>query len=229
MSTSLVSPEFVKQTTIVSIGIQILTGLFGFQGLTIDVPREHQILKQALVVEVIVQMIELVFYISFIVKFNLETLAATRYFDWAITTPTMLFTTMAFFVYQKNKENGNDTSFTLKEFWNSHRRDILLVVLSNFLMLLLGYLGEVGVLDRHIALGTSFVFFFFTFYLIYTKYAHGSKYTSNMFWLLFVIWFIYGVVYMFPTEEKNISFNFLDIIAKNFFGLFLAYKINMVE
>jgi len=33
---------------------------------------------------------------------------------------------------------------------------------------------------------------------------------------------------LFPAIYKNITYNFLDIVAKNFFGLFLYYKIKQV-
>jgi bacteriorhodopsin len=32
---------------------------------------------------------------------------------------------------------------------------------------------------------------------------------------------------MTPVVQKNISYNILDIIAKNFFGLYLYYKISV--
>ena len=44
-----------------------------------------------------------------------------------------------------------------------------------------------------------------------------------------MVWAAYGVVFLFPAVYKNIAFNFLDIIAKNFFGLFLFYKIRTIH
>ena len=42
---------------------------------------------------------------------------------------------------------------------------------------------------------------------------------------MLVIWGFYGVAATFGTVNKNISYNTLDIIAKNFYGLFIYYVI----
>jgi len=46
-----------------------------------------------------------------------------------------------------------------------------------------------------------------------------------LFLFVFIVWSIYGVAAMMPTPYKNISYNILDIIAKNFYGLYIYYKI----
>jgi bacteriorhodopsin len=38
---------------------------------------------------------------------------------------------------------------------------------------------------------------------------------------MFIVWSLYGVAAILPFFIKNISYNILDIFAKNFFGLFL--------
>jgi hypothetical protein len=45
---------------------------------------------------------------------------------------------------------------------------------------------------------------------------------------MFVVWSLYGIAALLPTLQKNISYNGLDIIAKNFYGLFIFYYIVMV-
>ena len=50
-----------------------------------------------------------------------------------------------------------------------------------------------------------------------------------LFMILTTVWSFYGVVFLFPAAYKNIAFNFLDIIAKNFFGLFLYAKIRQIH
>ena len=42
---------------------------------------------------------------------------------------------------------------------------------------------------------------------------------------LISIWSLYGVAAVLPTIPKNLSYNVLDIISKNFYGLFIYYKI----
>jgi hypothetical protein len=36
---------------------------------------------------------------------------------------------------------------------------------------------------------------------------------------------LYGVAAMFNSVWKNVSYNILDVFAKNFYGLFLSYLI----
>ena len=43
--------------------------------------------------------------------------------------------------------------------------------------------------------------------------------------LMIIIWSLYGVAAMFPTIIKNIFYNILDIISKNFYGLYLFSKV----
>ena len=49
-----------------------------------------------------------------------------------------------------------------------------------------------------------------------------------LFKFLLGIWSLYGVAALLPVLAKNISYNVLDIIAKNFYGLFIYYKIKQV-
>jgi hypothetical protein len=42
---------------------------------------------------------------------------------------------------------------------------------------------------------------------------------------MFFIWALYGVAFLLPSIPKNIGYTILDILAKNFFGIFLAYAI----
>lgn len=220
--------QFVKQTTIASIIAQAIAGLIGVQGLFVSVTEEHKILKEALVLGMIVQVIELGFYISFVTSFDLSHMAAKRYFDWFLSTPLMLITMMLFLKYQERMETGAPTARNLGEFWEQHKRDVMLIVLFNFLMLLLGYLGEIGFINMWLAFTTSFFFFFATFYILYARYGRNSDFGSKIYWAMFWIWFVYGLVFLLPIHEKNVAFNILDIIAKNFFEVFLAYKINTI-
>ena len=52
-----------------------------------------------------------------------------------------------------------------------------------------------------------------------------SKIGSNIFYLLLVIWSLYGVAAMLNTIPKNLLYNLLDIVSKNFYGLFILFLI----
>jgi hypothetical protein len=205
--------------------VQILTALLAVPVFLLQIHAEDEILKNVLLLETIVQIIEFSFYVWFIIRFNLQEMAATRYFDWFITTPTMLFTTIIFMKYQELYEKKLDRRFTIIDFMNKYKDDIILIIISNFLMLLFGYLGEIEVIHQSIAVCIGFIFFFITFYTIYTKYAVHSILGKKLFAFLFVVWGSYGLAYLLNVVYKNIAFNTLDIIAKNFFGVYLVYEI----
>jgi hypothetical protein len=108
----------VKLSTNLSIIIQVLTGLIGIHGLFIRLPEKHKILQNILTLELIVQFIELFFYIFVLQSMVITALphmAATRYMDWIITTPTMLLTTIIFFKYEEHLENNNKEKIAANE------------------------------------------------------------------------------------------------------------------
>ncbi len=215
-------------STKTSIAIQFITLLIGIRGLLFTLPTEHQILQEVLSVEMIVQIVELLFYIFIIIRLNLDTLAATRYFDWVFTTPVMLITTIVYFKYEEFIERGLNKNLSFKDFINENISNIRIIVLCNFLMLLFGYLGEINVLDRYSASILGFVFFIAAFYTIYINYAINSQTGRRLFKILASVWTLYGIVYYFPPIYQNMSLNALDVVAKNFFGIFLYYKITQV-
>jgi hypothetical protein len=93
------------------------------------------------------------------------------------------------------------------------------------MMLGFGYLFERGVLDIVTSTLLGFVGFGGSFYVLWDSFA--SKNPAN-FWLyafMFVIWFLYGIAALFTPLWKNVSYNILDVFAKNFYGLFLSYLI----
>lgn len=123
------------------------------------------------------------------------------------------------------KENNNLEGFTSKQFYQENKENIHKIVVYNGLMLLFGFLGETGILPKYTSITIGFVFFFMSFKLIYQEYAVNSKLAIVLFKILFVIWSLYGIAAMLPVREKNICYNCLDIFSKNFYGLFIYYKI----
>lgn len=218
--------KLVKKTITFSLWIQIITTVISLDGFRYKVTPENAILKEILFIETIVQLIEGFFYSNIINGLHdLELMTSRRYFDWVITTPAMLFSTIIFFKYSELRENNTLEPFTTKDFYNKNKDNIHKIILYNALMLLFGYLGETGIMDKNIAIPLGFVFFFLSFKIIYEEYAIHSKLGILLFKILFSIWILYGVAAMMPGREKNISYNILDIFSKNFYGLFIYYKI----
>ena len=224
--------SIVQLTTNLSIGVQILTGLVGINGLFVDLPEKHTILQKILKLELGVQFVELFFYIFFIqsmVVSSLPQVASIRYFDWAITTPTMLLTTIIYFKYEEYLENNIEEKINFVDFLKTHRNNIISIFVCNSLMLYFGYLGEVGTIDMKLSLMLGFLFFGMSFYIIYKNYAVKSKNAMKIFYLTLTIWGLYGIAPLMSPETKNNMFNILDLFAKNFFGLYLYYRIKNIS
>jgi bacteriorhodopsin len=185
------------------------------------------IIRQLLILEIVVQIIEGLFYVWLVYNFNEVTnVTPKRYIDWAITTPTMLITLIIYLIYLKNKEEKKDT--TKLDFFNlmfENATQITNVFYLNWLMLIFGYLGEIKILSTVSSVILGFIPFLIYYYIIYLYYASQSKTGWKMFLYFFFFWSLYGVAALLPYYTKNIFYNILDLFAKNFFGLFLSYII----
>ena len=215
----------VNTATKLSLGIQTITGLAGLYGLTIPLAPKDAILKQVLGLEMIVQIVEFIFYIGFLSVFNLTDLTRKRYYDWFLSTPIMLFTISLYFFYVNFIEGRDTKPISITEFTTNNLKQIIAFVLLNFLMLLFGYLAEVGIMDRTLAFVLGTAALGGSFGVIYESYAKFSQKTRNIFWAMFGLWAMYGIAFLMPPVSKNLGYTALDIFAKNFFGLFLSYII----
>lgn len=216
----------------ISLIIQSITGILGFYGLTIPLESKDNILKQVLGLELLVQVIEFVFYLGFLYVLNIKTLTEKRYHDWFLSTPIMLFTTSLYFYYVNNIEtpadtpDNNDAPYQdIVSFTKKYYKPIILFVVLNLAMLLFGYFAELGYIDRGWAfiLGTGALCG--AFGVIYETFAKFSEKTRSFFKIMFSIWTLYGIAFLLPAVPKNIGYTILDIFAKNFLGIFLTYTI----
>lgn len=217
--------DLLKLTTKGSLLVQFVGIIISLYGLTIHLAKKHMILIDILTIESIVQIIEFSFYFYFVYAQIPHDMAVIRYYDWFLTTPTMLFTMVMYFEYLKNINNQSEKITNIKEIWENDYNRILKIGFYNFLMLLVGYLGELQIVSKLFATIFGFGNLGLSFYEIYDGYARFSTEGTNLFILLSGIWGSYGIAYLFPETEKNITYNGLDLISKNFFGIYLAWKI----
>jgi bacteriorhodopsin len=143
-----------------------------------------------------------------------------RYFDWFITTPSMLITLMAF-LEPKNKYSS------VLDFLQRNAATVAIVLVLNWSMLTIGLLGELKYLDERKSALIGFIPFVLYFGLIYYKFITpmSTKGQKQVYFYFLFFWSIYGIAAMLPYEQKNAMYNILDLFAKNFFGLFLVYLI----
>ena len=209
-----------------SIIVQIITGGIEIVALFIKVPSAYSLIRELLMFEFIVQIIEGMFYIWLAYNFTkIVNVTPKRYIDWVITTPTMLITLMLYLIYL-NKKTINDTNdlelFTLLK---ENSSVIIPIILLNWLMLLFGYLGEMKIIPVLLGVILGFIPFVTYYYMIYINYVTQNTPGYLLFWYFFFFWSLYGVVAVLPYYMKNSFYNILDLFAKNFFGLFLSYII----
>jgi bacteriorhodopsin len=222
--------KLVNKSIKISLVVQVLTTLVGLDGFNIKLDDKDKILKDILKIETFVQFIEGFFYlwIMFALK-DMKKMTPRRYIDWSITTPIMLLSTIIFFKYSEYKENNQDTGFTLTDFYNNNKENIIKLIIYNAFMLLFGFLGETNMIDKRIGIPIGFFFFYKSFSLIYNEYAIHSEIGKTLFKILVFLWALYGVSAMLPIKEKNLCYNILDIFAKNFYGLYIYYLIRQVQ
>lgn len=220
-----INKEIVRKTILFSLIVQIITGFISLHGFFVDIPDKDKILKDILGMETVVQFVELFFYIwiSYALV-SVKSMASRRYIDWFITTPVMLISTIIFMKYNEIRKLGGNT-FTLKEFFQDNKDNVVAIILLNLGMLVFGYLGEVNILPKYLSVSIGFLFFIGAFYIIYRDYGIKTELGKKLFYFMFLVWSLYGIAAVAPPDIKNTSYNILDIIAKNFYGLFIYYKI----
>jgi hypothetical protein len=199
-----------------SVFVQILTGILELFLLRMKAPPSVLFLKQLLGLDVAVQFMEASFYLYWLFHFKtISNVTPTRYYDWMITTPTMLVTLIAYFMYLKHPHMTWDM---LYQEWFP----IGIVVVLNALMLWCGYLGEIGKMPVGQSVSLGFLPFVLYFYIIYDRYV---THDATLFYYFVGVWALYGGAAVMPYVWKNAAYNGLDLFSKNFFGLFLAFLI----
>lgn len=213
--------DYVKTSLVTSLAIQWVTLFINLFGLFQTIPAKDFILKEILGLESIVQAIELFFYTWYQnhIEAKINDVTVYRYYDWLITTPLMLFSTMGFYGYINHTK---PEPLRLFPFYQENSSTILFVLFMNFLMLMFGYLQELNLISLPSSTLWGFASLFTGFSTIYTNFVAQGSY-QYIFFIVFFIWSLYGIAAMFENHLKNISYNILDIFAKNFYGVFLSY------
>jgi len=173
-------------------------------------------LADILILESIVNFIATYFY-SFFTKDSAQNeqvkeseVTSFRYMDWVLTTP-FLITAVALYAGYANKQENPDYQLNI--------RALGPIIVSNWLMLFFGYMGETGKISRSTGLVTGFIFFG----LLLQSFWNGfvvSNTSKGLFGFLVLIWGLYGVFFMMPSSYKTIGYNVLDMISKVGFSLF---------
>jgi bacteriorhodopsin len=218
--------SILHSSLLFSIVVQLITGIIELFALFMRTPPGMTLIKQLLGLEVAVQTVEGGFYAWLYYNIhNVKNITPKRYADWALTTPTMLVTLVAYIIYL----NHGSHSLSLPQLLRENSTPILQILGLNWLMLLFGYLGEIGVISLVAGVAIGFIPFITYFYLIYERFIRTSTLPNNtslqIYAYFLVFWSLYGIVAVLPYTLKNTIYNVLDLFSKNFFGLFLSYLI----
>ena len=218
--------DFIKITVYLSLLIQVITGVFDYYVIQLNIPSKLLIIKEVLIMELIVQIIEGIFYIWLALNITTVTnITPHRYYDWYLTTPTMLISLCIYLVYLKNEENNVETTDSFFKIISDNQNVLLSILFLNFLMLTSGYLTEMKKFSQVFGVLIGFIPFFICFYLIYYYFARFSLFGTEIFFYFLIVWSMYGVAALMSYRIKNIMYNILDLFAKNFFGLYLGFVV----
>lgn len=215
---------FIKGSFMITYVLLLTTGLITF----IEAIRtQNPLVRHIFNLETCISLVAGYFYSIFVYQLDQfekdhkpidwNAIAKTRYVDWAITTPIMLLV-LVLVLANESKTVVRLTTVTL-------------IMIFNYLMLYIGYLGEIKVLDRFTAFVGGFIPFFVLFYLIFTNYVVISKGLSKYWLFIFylVFWALYGFVYLLEESYKNVAMNILDCISKCLVGIALwIYYIKII-
>jgi len=218
--------DLFTKTLKISIIIQIISGILEIFTLFIKVPTKLLLIRQLLFLEVIVQIVEAIFYLWLFYNLNnVLDITPKRYIDWALTTPVMLVTLIIYLIYLTDKDRTILQSLDVFTVFYENWYYISIILILNSLMLLFGYLGEAKIIPTLTGVVLGFIPFMIYYYLIYTQYVSENKEGIRLFLYFFFFWSLYGIAAVLPYYLKNSLYNILDLFAKNFFGLFLSYII----
>lgn len=217
----------IYKSALTSLIIQLIIGILSLYGLSIKLENNQHILNEILLLETIVQFIEFTFYIWLVFNFaNIKVnVSLIRYFDWMLTTPTMLFSIICFFIYQNHKSE----LLSLKSIFFENINTLSMIFSLNAFMLILGFLGEINIIKKYLATILGFFGLIGSYYLIYTNFVGDNLINNYLFWFNFMLWSLYGVAYMLSFKNKNIFYNILDVFAKNINGLLILSYILYVK
>jgi hypothetical protein len=217
---------FFYITLVISVIVQIVTGIIEIGAFFIKVPTIYSLIKQLLIIELVVQFIEGLFYIWLVYNYTkVLNITPKRYIDWIITTPSMLITLMIYLIYLNKKSENQTNKLDFFTLFKENSIIFISVLILNWVMLLFGYLGEMRIIPILLGVFLGFIAFLIYYYIIYVNYVSQNTNGYLLFWYFFFFWSLYGVVAVLPYYVKNAFYNILDLFSKNFFGIFLSYII----
>ena len=200
--------RIVYHSAVTSLTVQAVVGFA--TAASFFLPKVTPELQTILILELSSQLVEFVWYLVVVCR-DREILTWTRYIDWVVSTPVMLVST-ALFLRMRDEREGS--VFAEGALWSC--------LILNWLMLAFGFLMETSSNFPRVA---GLAFGGAAFVGSYTMLARlVDVHDALSVWLfacMYAVWALYGVAAALPDVPKNVSYNALDVVSKNFYGVFL--------
>ena len=216
-----------------SLFVQCLSILIFYLTYNLETKPFMILLNNAYLLEYIVSIIEFFGYILLGYYLNTKTnLTLLRYADWFVTTNILLVSLSLFLIFNNiycdeylslTEKNHKLEQYTFQFLQKEYMSEFLKIMFFNTSMLIFGFLGELNVIQKNISLGFGLMFFALSFYYVVTNFAKNFLINNVVLGIFIFIWLLYAVAFTMKFDQKNIAYNFLDLISKNMFGIFLFF------
>lgn len=212
----MVDPTLVQRSARWSLGAQVLLTLLTASSLFLPLSDEvRTAIMPIAALETGSQVIEFSYY-AIVLWRQQEIRTWTRYLDWFFSTPLMLLSTMGFLLYLASPDQG------LGNVFDADTSGAAIGVLGfNWLMLGFGLVYERQLLPAW-SLVAGMIAFVFSFAFLLFGFVPGTGMLGTaLYTFMYIVWGLYGVAATQDDVRKNVAYNLLDIVSKNFYGVFL--------
>lgn len=218
--------DSVYTSYVFSILVQLILLVILAYNTNMKVPPELEVLREAFRFEYYVSIIEFTGYllIGYMLLYK-KSVTVYRYADWFFTTSILLISLSYVFLYRLYKEKDKTKDLTNEYIFTKYRPILQSLFLSNFFMLLFGFLGEMKKIPYWIGYILGMICFIITFTTLSNNFVKENKANDDLFTIFMLIWLFYGFAYLMPYKAKNMFYNLLDLVSKNMFGLYILYII----
>jgi bacteriorhodopsin len=212
------SDALVLRSALWSIYLQLAFTSVTAASLLLPLDGKEEALIYIAILETVSQVIEFAYYMLAVYYYH-GIRTWTRYIDWYVSTPVMLVSFMAFYVY-RSSGRSLDVLFTDPEL----SLPTAAILSINAAMLMFGLIAELrgSAFEYRSACLASGMASFLAYQLIIfeTHVLHsGDALQITLFAFVFIVWGSYGIAAALPYTLKNVLYNGLDIVSKNFYGL----------
>lgn len=216
MSTGTETSPIVLKTAKCSLAAQVVFTLITAASIALPRDAEHDALVPISILETVSQVIEFTYYVVVLFWYG-KILTWTRYLDWFFSTPIMLVSTMGFLLYLQDPSNRLDDIFSSDYVFYT-----IATLAFNWLMLLFGLLVELDATKYpNVFLGLGTLSFMISFASLLLGFVGDKPLGFGLVLFMYIVWGMYGIAATQSNDAKNVAYNLLDIVSKNFYGVFL--------